>query len=306
MQPTLKFGFSVLLLILSLNLISQDFELFKMETSYYSKQTIEDSSTDGEIGFFEWSGVLAIPQPLKNKKTLFIHKLGYSNLKVDTEVDLNNTSFKSTKHYHTISYNLGLVQTISPTWRLLLNINPTAASDFSEALSDDDLLIQTSILLIKAKSREFKYGFGLAYTTRFGRQIIIPTGLIQYKTDRVFLDILLPSKLSLKFNTNKVFNYGFEANLGGGLFNNNSDVQFLNTLIDEAGYSRLNLGPTLSFKVKSTINIFLTGGMVVGRKLEFIDITEDVLDSTPASGPFFRVGISFNPQRKNIKASSSN
>ncbi|MEO1259525.1 MAG: DUF6268 family outer membrane beta-barrel protein [Bacteroidota bacterium] len=306
MKVTFQYGTTILLLLFSYNVLAQDFELIKIQSAYYPKQTINESAVDGEIGFWEWNGQLAIPQLLKNEKTVLIHKLGYSNLRVDIEGSTANASAEATNYYHTISYTFTLVQTLSPTWRLLLNANPTLASDFTESLNDEDLLFQASAIAMKTKSRKFKYGFGLAYTTRFGRQLVIPTGMVQYKTEKMVLDMLLPNKLSVMFNTHQAVNFGLEAKLDGGLFNNNSEIQNVSTIIDKAGYSRLNIGPAITFKLQDAIRVHLTGGMAVGRRLEFVDVAEETLDRTPENGPFFKVGLSFSPQAKNAGATLNN
>jgi len=189
---------------------------------------------------------------------------------------------------------------LSPKWRLILNLNPTLASDFEESLSEDDLLYQANAMVVNTKNTKFKYGFGLAYTTRFGRQIVIPTGMLVYRTPKMVLNIVLPSKASILFNSkSKTFLYGLEAGLNGGLFNNTSDVQTINTQIDETGYSRFTFGPAIALKLKNTVKIQFNGGVAVGRRLDFIDANEEVLDRTPEVGPFFSVGFSFSPKKKN-------
>ncbi|MEM9821235.1 MAG: DUF6268 family outer membrane beta-barrel protein [Bacteroidota bacterium] len=299
MIPTIhQYSIVVVLLLFNFNSLAQDTELFKIQSTYYPSQAVEASSIDGAIGFWEWSGHLAIPQVFKSKGMLLIHKLGYRNLRVVMEGNFTNAVAEVNKHYHSVFYNLTWVKILNPKWRLLVNVMPTLASDFTESLSDRDFLFQASAMAILAKSEKIKYGFGLAYTTRFGRQIIMPTAMLNYTRPKMTVDVLLPSKLSILFNTHKHFHFGLEATLDGGLFNNNGEVPIVNTLIDEAGYSRLNLGPTLVFQLKDAIRIHLTGGMAVGRRLDLIDGTEEVLDRTPEDGPFFRVGFSFRPQGK--------
>ena len=303
MQRIFNYGASILFLLFSYPALAQDFELIKIQSAYYPKQTIKESSVLGEIGIWEWNGQFSIPQLLKNKKTVLIHKLGYSNLRVDIEGSFTNTSVEATNYYHTIFYNLSLVQTLSPTWKLIMNATPTLASDFTEPLNDDDFLFQASAMALKTKSKKFRYGFGLTYTTRFGRQMILPTGLIKYTTSKMTLELLLPNKLSAMFNTHKAFQYGLEARLNGGLFNNNSETPVVNTTIDEAGYSRLNLGPAITLKLKDAIKIDLAGGIAVARRLEFINVEKETLDRTPENGLFFRVGLSFSPSGNRVGAS---
>jgi len=298
MQIAIKYLTSILLLLFSFNLLAQDFELIKIQSAFYPKQSIEESTVGGEAGFFEWSGQLAIPQKFKKtKKTFLIHKLGYTNLRVNTEGNTAIGFVENTKHYHFISYNLGLVQILNSKWRILLNLNPLLASDFGESLNENDLLFQGNAMALYTKNKKVKYGFGLVYTTRLGRPLVMPMGIFKYSTPKMNIDIVLPNKLSIMFNTpNRTFYYGFTAGLNGGLFNNTNDISTVNAIIDEAGYSRLNIGPAIAVKLKNSIKVHLTGA--VGRRLEFIDINEETIDRTPESGPFFRAGLSFAPKKK--------
>ena len=295
-----KYITSILFLLFSFNLQAQDFELIKIQSAYYPKQSIEESTVDGKAGMFEWSGQLGIPQTFKRtKRTILIHKLGYTNLRVDTEANIGIEPLENTKHYHTISYNLGLVQILNPKWRLLLNLNPLLASDFGASLNEDDFLFQGNALALYSKNLKIQYGFGLVYTTRLGRPLVIPMGLFKYRTPKMTIDIVLPNKLSIMFrNLKRKFSYGFEAGLNGGLFNNNSDISTINSIIDETGYSRLNIGPAIRVRLKNSTIIHFTGGIAVGRKLEFINIDEETNNLTPESGPFFKVGFSFVPKKK--------
>lgn len=292
----MKYLLSILIVLCKFSAWTQDFELFKIQSTYYPAQAVKESSLDGEVGFWEWSGQLAIPQLLKRKKMILIHKVGYANLRVETDGIFGNTAMESSKDYHTISYNLGMIKILGPKWRLIANLIPSLVSDFSEPLSSEDLLLQGNVMAIKAKSLSFKYGFGITFTTRFGRQLVIPTALLKYDTQKMSLDFQLPNKLSLMHKSAQDLNLGFEAVLDGGLFNNNSEVQIVSNLIDKAAYSRINLGPRVVFKLKKAIDIYMTGGVAVGRRLEFIDSTGETLNRTPDHGPFFRLGISFNPK----------
>ena len=306
MQTSNKYITIVLLILFSFNLIAQDFELIKIQSSFYPKQSIEESTIDGEIGFFEWKGELGIPQTFKkSKKTILIHKIGYTNLRVSAEANVDNRLLESTKYYHAISYNLGYVRIFNPKWRMILNLNPMLASDFEEGINEDDLLGQANGMALYSKNINTTYGFGIVYTNRFGRPLVIPMGIFKYKTRKMNLDIILPNKLSLMFNTpNRTFHYGFEAGLNGGLFNNTNNLNTISSIIDEAGYSRLNIGPTIAVKLKNNIKVHLSGGMTVGRRMEFIDIDEETFDRTPEPGPFFTVGLSFVPKKKSQSNSS--
>ncbi|MEL6655312.1 MAG: DUF6268 family outer membrane beta-barrel protein [Bacteroidota bacterium] len=296
----------IILLLFSVNVLAQDFELLKIQTAYYPSQAIEESSVDAEVGFLEWSGRIALPQVLKDKRTILIHRLGYGNLRVDADGTFGGTAIENTKHYHSIFYSLGLIKIVNLNWRLLISVNPTLASDFSDPLSNNDLLFQGSAIAMNTKNTNFQYGFGVAYTTRFGRQLVAPAGLLKYSTPKLTLEVLVPTSLSVIFNKKKRFNYGVAASLNGGLFNNAGESPATSAAIDETGYSRLNIGPTFAFKLNDALKIDLTGGMAVGRRLEFIDPAEEIFDRAPEPGPFVRLGLSVIPPGKNEDVPSIN
>jgi len=296
---------SCIFLLSSMNLHAQDFEFIKIQSAYYLPQTIEASAVDGKIGFFEWGVQVAIPHTLKkSKKTVFIHKIGYGNLRVDTEANPGASGMvESEKYYHTISYNFGLIQTLHPNWRLVVNFIPTLASDFEENLGGDDLLYQANAFGVNTKNKKLKYGFGLAYTTRFGRQLVIPMGLLKWNTGKFELDIVLPNKLNIMFKTPKnILSYGLQAGLNGGVFNNSTEIPSAGNIIDEVGYSRLIIGPSITWRLKNALHINLLGGMTVRRRLEFIDINDEIIDRTPQAAPFLGIGLSFAPKIKNPDA----
>lgn len=300
----MKYGAICFFLLSDTNLLAQGFEIFKIQSTFYPKQRLEETSVDGEIGFLEWGAQVAIPQILnKHKKTILIHKIGYANLTANTEVNLPLVNLESSRYYHTIIYNLGLIQTFNTNWLLVAYFIPTLASDFQEKLSGNDLLFQANALAVNSKNKKLKYGFGLAYTTRLGRQLVIPIGLLNFKTKAIELDMVLPNNLSAMVKTNKnKFSYGVKAGLNGGVFNNSSEFPTVSNTVDVVGYSRLTIGPAITIRLKDAININLQGGITVNRRLEFIDSNNDTIDRTPQATPFLGLGISFVTNIKNSDA----
>lgn len=295
MKSNLKFSTSLLLLIGSFNIVAQDFELFKIQSTYYPQQPIEESAADREIGFWEWNGRLAIPQPFENKKTVLLHQLSYTNLRVEMAGTFPNGATEAGKDYHTITYGLSWIQNVNPEWRLMVTMIPTIASDLAKPLNGDDFLFLANAMAMSTKNDKFRYGFGLAYTTSFGRQLVIPMGMIKYTAGKTTFDILLPNKLSVMLNADKKFNYGGQVRLDGGVFTNSSEIAIVSEQINSTGYSRMNMGPMMTIKLKQAIKLNLEGGFAVGRRLDFIDVEEERMDRTPENGPYFKVGLSFSP-----------
>jgi hypothetical protein len=285
-------------LLFSLDVLAQDFELVKIQSAYYPKQNLEDASVDGKIGFLEWGVQGAVPQTFKKlKKTVFIHKIGYANLTVFTEVNLPLGKVDSTRYYHSIIYNLGVVQALTTSWLLAANFIPTLASDFGDKLSGRDFLFQANALAVNTKHEKIKYGFGLAYNTRLGRHLVIPMILLKYKIPQFELDMILPDKLSAMMKTKcNIFSYGIKAGLNGGVFNNTSGFQTVSNTVDVMGYTRINIGAAITVRLKDAININIEGGITAYRRLEVIDSNNDVINRTPQASPFVGFGVSYAPK----------
>ena len=279
--------------------LAQEFELFSVKTAYYSPQKIKDSTVDGEIGFKELGIQFTIPQIFNNYNTILSHTFQYAYLVSDTKLNINDVFKENSPSFHTIGYKLNLNQKINDKWRLNIGLAPTLASDFQEGLSKDDFLMQANAIAMRVKNRNFNYGFGLAFTTRFGRKLLFPIAVLNHKTTKRTLKIVFPNQFYLMYNTiSKNFYYGFNAQLNGALFNNHNDNALVNNVIDKVGYSRLNLGAAIELRLKGVMYLRTSGGLSMARKLELIDGKNEVIDRTPKNGPFFNLGIVFYPQRK--------
>lgn len=286
------------------NLLSQEFELITVKTAYYPAQEIADPRSDGEVGIREWGIELAFPHALrKDRKSFLIHKLAYGSLSVDFEAGTAPSAIETSERYQSISYNVGLIQTVGAHWRAVVNGQPTLASDFEEKLNGDDFIFQASALLVNVKNDKLNYGFGLAYTTRVGRQRILPVCLLNYSADRISLEFVFPNTLTFMVKTPKnVLSYGLRAGLDGGVFNNTADIATLGTTIDKVGYSRVLLAPAITVRPIQMLKITLQGGVAVGRRLEFIDDQSEIIDKAPQNAPFVGMSVSLTPEAKKSEA----
>lgn len=296
-----------LLLLLCVGLVSnglmaQGFELFNFNTLYYPKQKVTDTDVDSEIGYKEYAFQFTIPQIFNDKKTVLVHSLEYGHLTVDTEVDLGNDQIvENTSDYHVIRYKFKMNQELNEKWRLMAGLTPTLASDLRDGFGGKDMFLLANVLLTRMKRKGLSYGFGLTYSTRFGRELIVPIFMYDNRTLTRRIQLVLPSHVSLMYNKpDQNFYYGVKAALNGALFNINNGNEVVSDLIDQAGYSRLNIGPEIEVRLKGSLYLQASGGITVARKLEFIDSNDDKLDRTPDNGPFIQVGFAIIPQR-NLK-----
>ena len=281
---------------------AQEMEIFGIHATHFQSVEVEESQSNAEIGFEEYKAFFNYPIVKNNFKTIIVQGLEYNMVraKIKTGVTSGNLS-EFTTDFHSVMYNLRINQAINSKWRLALGISPTLASDFEGGISNDDLLMQSNVMLINTEKINFNYGLGFAYTSRFGRALIIPIGMLKYETKKMLLQATLPRNLTLTFfNRSKTFRYGVNAVLNGGLFNINDEISFLNTNIDEAGYSRMQLGAMFAVALgkNSPIYLKLNAGIAGARRMDFIDINNEVLERTPKSGGFVQVGFTYIPKTK--------
>lgn len=293
---------SVLLIYFGLlcsSVFAQGLELFRLQSLYYPEQSVPGDTGEGKIGYKEFGFQFTLPQVLNDYKTILTHKVEYGHLITETEVNVNNVKSRNSSDYHTISYTLGLNQKLSDKWRIIAGLSPTLASDFGGGLGGDDFLIMANAMMVRTKSRALNYGFGLIYSTRFGRSLVLPFAMLNHTTPTRTIKVILPNQVSIMYNkTNKNVYYGAKAALNGGLFNLYNDDKAVNNVLDEAGYSRLNIGPAIAVRIKGGIYMHAFGGITVARRLEFIDVNENIIDRTPDNGPFMSIGIAYHSQPK--------
>ncbi len=290
---------TALFFISLISLKAQEPEIFGLKTAYYPLRDIKDSSIDGEIGFKEFGVNLTIPQVFNDFKTILSHTVRYNFLSVDANLNLNNSLIESTSDYHLISYAFNLIQKLKNDWRINVGVSPSLASDFNDGIKGDDWLFQGNVLFMKRKNPSINYGFGAAISTRFGRELLVPILLFNYKTPKRTLSVTLPNRVSLMYNTkNKNFYYGGMAALNGALFNVSPENPLVNDVVDEAGYSRLNIGLSLEVRLKGGLYLRSFNGIALARRLELINSSNDTVDRTPQNGPIFNLGIVYLPTRR--------
>ena len=289
----------LIIFIITTALSAQNFELFSLNSVYYPKSKVEGKPKDIEIGFAEFSGHVSLPQVFQEGKTVLIHTLMYGQVIADTEFISDGDAIDKETYLYKITYGQNWVRNLNKRWKLSLNFMPTLTSDFRDGLVSDDFLLQAAAMGIYKKSDNLTFGFGAAFTSRLGRELVVPTGILLYKYKKMNLDIILPNGISVMFDNNsKNLKYGVIARMDGGLFNIR-DGEIDGSMMDEAGYSRIKIGPALYYKLKGALFLKVLSGVTVGRKFEFIDTKDKlILDMKPDEGPFIQVGLSFIPQMK--------
>ena len=215
--------------------------------------------------------------PVEQKKSWFTHKVDYDFLDNVTTQKVMEISSEEDFKLHALSYGLRNNRTLNSKWQMSIGVNPVLASDFEENISVNDLLMTVDVSFARILSKNLQYGFGLAYTNRFGDDLILPVGFFNYKRSKMHLQIILPQKISLLFNNTKnTFQYGVEGIIKAWAFNIEDRVT-----TDKVLYRSFDIGSIIKTKLTDNLQFNISGGMALGRTWKFVD--ENIKTTTDLS-----------------------
>ncbi|MFT4851267.1 MAG: hypothetical protein ACI83B_003832 [Sediminicola sp.] len=290
----MKLPLVIILAILSpFYAFSQDFELAGIRYLHYptSKTNNNDEFSINEFGVF-----FNIPTTIKKDKTIMINGFDYGQVRIN-HLDNPISVFEKNTVLHFISYRFIMMHKFNQKWSIIGVLEPSLASDFESPLSNDDLIIQSTVLITKTFNSKLSLGAGLAYTTRFGSPLVIPMVPIEYKTNRHRINALLPLNVLYTYELNQNLDIGFKALINGASFNitgYNNDI----AEISKINYTRANLGPALYYRPIETISIELTAGISTNREFRLIDVNNSTYENPSSTAAFFNIGLVIKPPKK--------
>lgn len=287
-----------LLLLGSSQAMSQDIQLAGFSYTRFPGAEVMDSRLNRKINVNEYNLFLNLPKRLKNDKTILIH--GFQYRLVTPSIDNDPNFGLDGQHLHLIGYRLTTLHQLVNKWSVLVSINPTLSSTFNTALERNDFLINGLLQFIKKKSDRFSYGGGVAFTSRFGEPTLIPTVYLTLKSENGKLQILLPRRIAYDRYFGK-FTAGIQVSANGSHYNvNYARTNFLNEVepVDKLAYTRVVIGPSLSYRIGKVIRLEASGGITVARRVELQGDQFDDENYNITNSPFFRFGIAIVPPRK--------
>lgn len=291
------------LAIISMLLITaapaQELKLAGVDYFSYAKAHLKDDPASRDISFQEIAVYANFPKQLKNKKTIIINGLRYAW--VQPTMYTADGANKNSVTFHTISYNLRLIQRLKNNWTAGLVLTPTLASDFKSPLSGDDFVMQGSFTLIKRLNEKTQLGGGLAYNTTLGIPVPLPIAILFYNNKRHRLNAYLPSMVDYTYalDGQKKWKAGFRLGINGAYFNHSGNSTIAGQkAADKINYSRANLGPTFSYRAGKYLQLEAFGGLSGMRRYRYKDMNGEETKFDSRSGGFFNIGITLLPPEK--------
>jgi hypothetical protein len=301
MQTIKKLLFSVIILTTN-GLFAQNFQLAGIGYSNFAKTEIQDSPSNQEVQFQELSVFAKLPIKFKNKKTVLLNNLSYGLVQATTYNSPLFVATETQKNLHSFSLSMTLVQKLGKKWSIIAALTPTLASDFEEKLSDDDLLLQGTLLASKKLNDKWTLGGGAIYTTQLGDPRFLPAVQLRYLHNKHFIKVLLPSFVNYLYtiDNNEKWRLGFRLATNGGNFNisNPSFTEIIPNSINKTQYSRVNMGAVINFQLTKTILLEAQGGISAARKYKFEDASKRIFNYNSEKGGFFNFSIILTPSSK--------
>ncbi len=266
------------------------FPVFSTNYFNYSSSEFDINNQKGKIEMDEWTTMLEFAFPIKEKKWYLSNRVQYTYFTFEATTELTN--FKASKDFHSIAYSIGIIKILPKRWKLVASFTPTLASDFEESLHSDDFIFQAAALAMKRSSQNFEYGFGVAYTTRFGNATLIPLVNLTYKVNNWETLVILPAYISQNYLFNKNTKLGGKLAVYGNLYNAVFSNTTSNIDLNRVSYSRITIGPDFQTKLFGDFHLNVGAGIAMRNILEFQD--DDLnseLDFSTDNKFFFNIGI---------------
>lgn len=278
--------------------VGQSMKLAGIDYATYRQVAVKGSNTGQELAFREFGVFVTVPVIARKSRLLLLNGLRYAQLNATI---YNSPIFglvEAKQTVHTIMYSLSVIKPLSTKWTLALGVIPTLASDFVKPLSGDDFRMQAMALARYQLSEGFGLGGGVAYSTRFGTQVLLPVVALSYQKKSFSLNTVLPASLTAYFQSkNERVKGGLRIRTAGSFIHIGEQFTAAPN-IDKLSYSRINIGPALEWKVVGPLVLELAAGITTRRRFDFINTDKTVLSADPQAGPFLNIGLSIAPRSK--------
>ena len=227
-------------------------------------------------------------------RTIIINELNYHRFDLeykDWDTDLVPAE-EQIANATGIDYNLIIMRGLNEKWTLLTMFTPGIASDLEDDLVADDFHLQVVVAFIRAHSEKLQLGYGLAYSTLFGEPFPLPVIQIKWNNGaKLYVESLLPSNLDIRYMMNKRAMLGFSFLIKGNQYHGAESKYDANN--PQLNYSVGNIVPSLRLVLSEKLNLDISTGITLFRRLEFFDGKDKVQSFNMKSSAILRAGLSY-------------
>ncbi len=200
-------------------LFGVDYKIIFPQKPFSEKYNLNDVNT----AFTSFSADFAYAWYLnkKNKNSILLFKLAYSNLKSKTNIENKNEELIKSKipdyiynipNIHNFDLNLIFSQKLKRNWDFIVSYNLIFSSDFKSMIEKEDLN-SVALFFIEKKLGKFGLGFGSAVYIIDKKIQALPVVKISYVNHKINIDLLPPLSLSVDYKLGKKNFLNFNSNL---------------------------------------------------------------------------------------------
>ena len=270
----------------------------------YSHLTLDDP-TQEQVGLEDFFDAMQIqvtniylsysyPIIRSEGRLIIINELNYHRFDLDyKDWDTNAVPVEDQiPHATGIDYNLIVMKNLNERWTLLTMFTPGIASDLEDDLVSDDFHLQVVVAFIRAHSERLQLGYGLAYSTLFGEPFPLPIIQINWNNGaKLSVESLLPANLDIRYMLSERAMLGFSFLLAGNQYHGAKSKYDANN--PQLNYSVGNIVPSLRLVLSEKLNLDISTGMTMFRRLEFYDGTKKVQSYNMKNSAILRMGLTY-------------
>lgn len=197
------------------------------------------------------------------KKVRWDNSFAYKTLFFDGDISRN---------FHDLSYSSSFIYTKNLKNFIIGNVRLNYRSEMTRDLGIDALFPAVSVgYMRQSQTNKFlRWGLGVQYNNDFGKNVIIPFGIINYENQKMKFNATLPSSVLLLYKREK-YNYGFNLLINPAIFQtddlDDEKIKMLN----------VNLFAFTQFKLYDKLWLDVKPGVTLRRDLDFLDSGFNVL-----------------------------
>src|SRR6478752_2707759 len=202
---------------------------------------------------------------------------------------------------HAPKATAGIIQGFSDHWGMMAFVDAGFASDFSDKVSSDDLLLSLTGIGTYKLNDAFTIGLGAVYDRRTGKLGPLPALLLSWRTsERTRIRGFVPAHVSAEYHATDWLDLGLRASFDGNRFHiGESRFQTPNL---ELAYSNLDVGPKVTFSLNDWVHLDVYAAGAVYRRYELFHDDESYanyeLSAVVSYGARFWIGPSqWNPPK---------
>jgi hypothetical protein len=224
----------------------------------------DEPATEASVLVVEGSAVL--PLVVRSDRALFApifsaSRVGVSVHPLDPERDA------ALEALYDLHLNLVVSRELSNEWWMTAIVSPGIASDLRR-LDRGHLTFQAAAFATHRVQSNLVWGLGGSATNAFGESAVIPLVALEWVGSHTRADLLLPARAAVLWRVGARAEIGVVGNLSGNVYALGREGELRDAVVR---YSVVNLGGSALLGLTPWLELVLSGGTSLARRLEIED-----------------------------------